>query len=609
MPLFSQHTPRATVHEAPSPQAAATLLRRYRPLETRATGGFGSVEVCLDSRLQRRVAIKRIPLATEGGIVSANATAAALAEARTASMLAHPHIVSVIDFSYDDSFAYLVMEYVDGLSLEEFLAQVDGHSLTYDEAACIADALTQALSFAHENGVLHLDIKPANVLIDHNGHVRLTDFGMATLASAAGYGGARGGTIGYMAPEQLNGSIVDERSDIFSLAAVLYEALCGEAPFRAATPADSLARIESGVTPPAELLPDIPEGSEHALLAALMPAPEARCRTVEEFADNFLDRLGNARAGKKSLARMIAHMTADDTVAAPDIDEEDPVETDPELGYLGTRYPAARRVLEGALSGVSVAFCSYAIFATMGLSTMPAALAAVAIGAAAGAAAQIGSALVLTGLLFMIVNATPPVSVLPAATLLLAGGISWWLVWGRTDAHASTALVMACAAANLSAGHMEPGLVAAALAGILCTPGTSCPSIAFGMVAGRLLCCAIGNGGALDAGTLGGALANLPFIATTVCASVGTWSLSRLVDRACEHYETSGSPAGLPIVCILPLLAAALALCLGRPMEITSLKPEYVASYAGAGILSSIICWIVLYLFGFKRPIAESDRS
>lgn len=215
MPLFSQHTTRAQTPPAPTPQAAATLLRRYKPLETRATGGFGSVEVCLDTRLQRRVAIKRIPLAATGMPIPAGSTSAALAEARTASMLAHPNIVSVIDFSFDDSFAYLVMEYVDGLSLEEFLAQVDGHSLTYDETACIADALTQALAYAHENGVLHLDIKPANVLIDRSGHVKLTDFGMATLASAAGYGGARGGTIGYMAPEQLSGSIVDERSDIF----------------------------------------------------------------------------------------------------------------------------------------------------------------------------------------------------------------------------------------------------------------------------------------------------------------------------------------------------------------------------------------------------------
>ena len=131
----------------------------------------------------------------------------------------------------------------------------------------------QALAFAHENGVLHLDIKPANVLIDRSGHVKLADFGMATLASAAGFGGARGGTIGYMAPEQLNGEIVDERSDVFSLAAVLYESLCATAPFRAGTPADSLKNIEKGVLYPSDLLPDIPETAEHALLRALSPTP------------------------------------------------------------------------------------------------------------------------------------------------------------------------------------------------------------------------------------------------------------------------------------------------------------------------------------------------
>ena len=201
MPLFpsQQRThvlSRGSGHEnVPAPGAtASSLLRRYRPLETRATGGFGSVEICLDSRLQRRVAIKRIPLASPDVRTTAETVSQALAEARTASLLQHPNIVSVIDFTYDAAYAYLVMEYVDGMSLEEFLSGVEGHSLTYDEAANIADALVQALTFAHENGVLHLDIKPANVLIDRNGHVKITDFGMATLASAAGFGGARGGT-------------------------------------------------------------------------------------------------------------------------------------------------------------------------------------------------------------------------------------------------------------------------------------------------------------------------------------------------------------------------------------------------------------------------------
>lgn len=117
------------------------------------------------------------------------------AEAHTAAMLQHPNIVQVIDFTHDTAYAYLVMEYVDGMSLAEFLHRVDGHSLTFDEAAAIADALGQALTFAPSNGVLHLDIKPANVLIDHSGNVKLTDFGMARLSSAGGFGGSRGGTI------------------------------------------------------------------------------------------------------------------------------------------------------------------------------------------------------------------------------------------------------------------------------------------------------------------------------------------------------------------------------------------------------------------------------
>ena len=125
----SQQPRRANFAQAPAPApqpagtAASALLKRYRPLETRAAGGFGSVEICLDGRLQRRVAIKRMPLASPYTRAAAETTRTALAEARTASMLQHPNIVSVIDFTYDAGYAYLVMEYVDGMSLEEFLSQ------------------------------------------------------------------------------------------------------------------------------------------------------------------------------------------------------------------------------------------------------------------------------------------------------------------------------------------------------------------------------------------------------------------------------------------------------------------------------------------------------
>ena len=436
---------------APEPGSTATgLLRRYRPLKTRATGGFGSVEICLDARLQRRVAIKRIPLAASGTPASQDAVGAALAEARTASMLQHPNIVSVIDFTYDAAYAYLVMEYVDGMSLEEFLAEVDGHSLTYDEAANVADALVQALAFAHENGVLHLDIKPANVMIDRNGHVKLTDFGMATLTSAAGFGGARGGTIGYMPPEQLRGDTVDERTDVFALATVLYEALCGTSPFRAKTPADSEQLIAQGVTYPGDLLPDIPENTEDALIDALSAVPDIRPSTVTAFGDRLLSGLGNPREGRKSFAHMIARLTSDETDENAEADEKPgrTWELDPAKGWLGSQTEHARRIAVGAVAGASVAVASWSLLGATGLTdTLPRLASAVAIGAAAGIAPQLGSALVFTGFVAAVIAGTPLVPALPVAVAACAVACGWWLVWGREDPGASASLVLSCALA------------------------------------------------------------------------------------------------------------------------------------------------------------------
>ena len=231
---------------AGSHAAAQVLLGRYRVLAVNSQGGFGTVNVCWDARLQRRVAIKRMPLRVgEHSPSEASTMQEALAEARTSSMLSHPNIVTMYDFERDDSYSYLVMEYVDGLNLADFLARVEDGVLTFDECAHLVDSVASALAFAHENGVLHLDIKPANIMVDRSGNVKLADFGMASLASAAGYGGARGGTVGYMPPEQIAGDMVDERCDIFSLAVVVWQALTGTCPFAAKTAEQSLELIHT----------------------------------------------------------------------------------------------------------------------------------------------------------------------------------------------------------------------------------------------------------------------------------------------------------------------------------------------------------------------------
>ena len=596
---------RPVPERVPAPDATASaLLRRYRPLETRAAGGFGSVEICLDSRLQRRVAIKRIPLTSPDVRTTAETVADALAEARTASMLQHPNIVSVIDFTYDAAYAYLVMEYVDGMSLEEFLAEVDGHSLTYDEAACIADALVQALTFAHENGVLHLDIKPANVLIDRNGHVKLTDFGMATLTSAAGFGGARGGTIGYMPPEQLRGDEVDERTDIFALAAVIYEALCGTAPFRAATPADSESRIEQGVLYPSDLLPDIPENTEEALLCALSPSPRDRMTSVAAFGDLLLAGLGHAREGRKSLATMIARLTSDEA----DEDAEAPGraertwELDPTEGYLGSQTPHARRILTGLGAGLSVAFVSWALLALVGPDTAVARGAAgAAIGAAAGAAPQMGSALVITGLIVTALAGAPLLAALPVVVLALALGGAWWLVWGRLDAGASAALVIASA---LFAGAGDPVLAmpfAVTAAALLAQGPAAASAVALGGALGSLVAALGQTEGALGIAEAAQAVVNLPSLASLALGAAAAMGASAVLARAWQRYQDAAKTGGYVLASLVPAAATLVGFALAYPMEIPSLSPMRAATVAACGIASSIIVWIYLYLFGYRK--------
>jgi len=328
----------------PAPQRQELLLHRYRVVEQRGSGGFATVDVCWDTRLRRRVAIKRIPLAQADGPAPWQAVNEALAESRTSALLAHPNIVTVFDFEYDNAFAYIVMEYVDGLTLAELLARVEDGRLTGDEAAHVLDSLANALAFAHENGVLHLDIKPANVLIDRGGIVKLGDFGMATLASAAGFGGARGGTVGYMSPEQLTGEYVDERSDVFSLGCLTYEMLSGRAPFNAPTMEKSLKLIEHGTEPLDALNQELGPEISQAVDAALSQGPITRPQSVGAFADMLLPILGDARVGQQSLRALMGQVEGEDEQEAiqwKEAQRREPLETAPWVVTLVERLVAA----------------------------------------------------------------------------------------------------------------------------------------------------------------------------------------------------------------------------------------------------------------------------
>lgn len=617
MPLFSQHTARFSPDVPLEGTSSRELLKRYQPLETLATGGFGSIEICRDTHLRRRVAIKRIPLINGAGMPASDIMDV-LREAHTAAMLQHPNIVQVIDFTHDTAYAYLVMEYVDGMSLAEFLHRVDGHSLTFDEAAAIADALGQALTFAHANGVLHLDIKPANVLIDHSGNVKLTDFGMARLSSAGGFGGSRGGTIGYMPPEQLDieTGTVDERADVFALACVIYESLCGSAPFMAATPADSLGRIIGGAAYPSELIPHFPPGAEAALMSALSPMPQDRPSSIEAFCDQLLAGLGSVREGRRSLEQMVGELS-DDECAADDMEslpyEDDAIEVDPALGWAGTRWSHARNYTMRAISALSCGAFSFLLMQTAGVAALPGlAVAAIAIGAAAGLAPQIGSAISAVGFLVLMANTTMQaqgiLSMLPVAVIFAAAVSGWWIAWGRTEAAASAALTCALALGCVTGDALLAAGAAAGFAAFWLAPASAAAATGMGTLFAHLAAAALSAGGVLGLGNVTAALGDAFLWAAFALIAATAAATSLLLNAHAKRAEQGSNLAAIVAIAVAGI-GSAVSFCLAHHMEIASLAGPVVAKAAVAGILSSIIVGICLYLLGYQRTYTESDLS
>lgn len=288
------------------------ILNRYRPLEEAGAGGFATVLAAWDTRIQRRVAIKCLRL--DGYASPADARSPreipGLDEARTAAMLSDSHIVGVYDFDASGAQAYLIMEYMDGITLTELMREEGALSL--DVATCVFEAVAGALETAHENQVLHLDIKPDNVLINRQGQVKVADFGLSQLSHAAGYGRAAGGTIGYMPLEQMRLEACDARTDEWALAALTYEMLVGENPFRApGLDAAERAIEQAEVFVPSMVRGDLNEEIDEALFGALAIDRDDRFDSVELFADAMLPHMGDARRGARELAVLVGEACDD----------------------------------------------------------------------------------------------------------------------------------------------------------------------------------------------------------------------------------------------------------------------------------------------------------
>jgi serine/threonine protein kinase len=245
-------------------------------------GGMGVVYRAFDPTLGRRVAIKLIaPHLAE----DEQALARFRREAAAAAGLRHPGIATVYEFGEHEGAPYIIFEWVEGPTLKAILAE-EG-PLPLERVLAIFDQLCAALQHAHTHGVVHRDLKPANVIVGSDGRATIVDFGLAWLASAPGITttGSFFGTPAYMSPEQIQGLALDARSDLYSLAILLYEMLAGRPPFEAPSTA-ALLHKQAYVPPPpiAEFRRDLPAPIGRALKRALSKEAGRRFPTAEEFA-------------------------------------------------------------------------------------------------------------------------------------------------------------------------------------------------------------------------------------------------------------------------------------------------------------------------------------
>jgi serine/threonine-protein kinase len=241
-----------------------------------------------DLRLGRTVALKVL-----GGILvnDPDFVDRFTQEARATAALTHPNVVAVHDQGISEGFPFLVMEFVQGRTIREIMAQ--SGPFTSAHALEIISSVLAGLSSAHDAGFVHRDIKPENVLITHDGHIKVTDFGLARVINDTPVSDSTGavllGTMAYLSPEQVQQLAVDQRSDVYSCGILLYEMLTGLVPFTGSSPLEvAYQHVNSSVSAPSSIQPDVPPAVDHLVLAATRKSPTERIQSAREFRDGVV---------------------------------------------------------------------------------------------------------------------------------------------------------------------------------------------------------------------------------------------------------------------------------------------------------------------------------
>src|ERR671931_1154357 len=324
---------------------------RYRIERKLGTGGMADVYLAEDQELGRRVAIK---ILNDRHAADDQFVERFRREAKNAAGLSHPNIVSIYDRGDAEGTYYIAMEYLAGRSLKELILSRGPTPIRI--AIDYTRQTLAAIGFAHRHGIVHRDIKPHNVVVDSDGRLKVTDFGIARSgASQMTEVGSIIGTAQYLSPEQARGSPVDQTSDLYSVGVVLYELLTGQVPFTGETPLEiAMKHLSEVPKPPSELRPEVPHDLDLVVLRALAKDPAERSQNAEEMDADLEQVLRGMPVGAETAEAATAVLSGSGVIAAAPTSvitrptrvapaRPAPPGGTPPAGYYGYEGPPRRR--------------------------------------------------------------------------------------------------------------------------------------------------------------------------------------------------------------------------------------------------------------------------
>lgn len=296
---------------------------RYKLLKMVGGGGMANVYLARDMILDRDVALKilRMDFNNDDEFIKRFNR-----EAQSATSLAHPNIVSIYDVGEDGDIYYIVMEYVEGMTLKQYIQKND--PIPIETALDIMKQITAAISHAHQNGIIHRDIKPQNILIDHEGNIKITDFGIAIALSSTNITQTNAvlGSVHYLSPEQARGGMANKKSDIYSLGIVMFELFTGRLPFYGESAISiALKHLQSETPSPKRWNPDIPQSVENIILKATAKDSFYRYESVDAMSEDIRTALDPTRINE---APFVIPEDQDATKAIPIITDDQLQSTD-----------------------------------------------------------------------------------------------------------------------------------------------------------------------------------------------------------------------------------------------------------------------------------------